>query len=227
VVAACLLLAFAGVGASWLYQRWATHDQLACQNNLQRWYMALTSYADDHGGALPKVDAQPPLDRAGIIVVMLPDTGFSVTCPANGQRGPCRLSLAEVKEMEATDPEEFQSLVRSLAGCYAYSLGYRERIGDQDCHFGLRMESGAETPLMADRPLFDEGGIAAFANSPNHASRGQNVLFVGGQVRFCPEPYVNGDDIYHNRANRVAAGLDRFDAVLGASNSCPYPANEQ
>src|SRR5439155_3615857 len=77
-VAACLLLAFAGIGSSLLYQRWIAQDQLACQYNLERWYLALTSYAGDHGGALPKVDAQPPLDRAGIIVVMLPDTGFSV-----------------------------------------------------------------------------------------------------------------------------------------------------
>jgi hypothetical protein len=226
IVAAGLFLTLGGLGAHWLYQRWIAQDQLACQNNLERWYVALTSYANQNGGALPKIEAQPPKNRAGLVVVMLPDTGFSVTCSANAPRSPRRLSLDDVIEMEKTKPEEFESLIRDLAGCYAYTLGYQEEVGGQPCHFGLRLDSGAETPVMADRPTFSDGGVA-FANSPNHGGRGQNVLFVGGQVRFYKEPLVNGDDIYHNRENRVAAGIGISDVVLGASGACPYSTNDQ
>jgi hypothetical protein len=226
IVAACLLLTLGGVGAPFLYQRWIAQDQLACQNNLRSWYVALTSYADQNAGALPKIEAQPPKNRAGLVVAMLPDTGFSVTCPAKGQRGPRHLTLDDLIQMETTQPQEFETLIRDLSGSYAYSLGYQEPVDGQPWHFGLRLDSGAETPVMADRPPFSDVSVEN-TNSPNHGGRGQNVLFVGGQVRFYKEPYVNGDDIYHNRNHRVAAGLDRNDAVLGASGACPYSPNEQ
>jgi hypothetical protein len=226
-VAACLLVVLAGIGSAWVYRSWSTYQQIACQNNLKQFYIALRSYADQHDGALPKVQAQPPGNVAGIFVVMIPDTDFSVTCPANGKRGPCRMTLVEIERMQTQHPDEFQTLARNLSGCYAYSLGYHERIGDQECHFGLTMDSGAETPIMADRPPFDGNTGDAFGNSLNHGGKGQNVLFIGGQVRFCTEPIVNGDDIYYNRANRVAAGLDCHDVVLGASNATPYPPDDQ
>jgi hypothetical protein len=226
VVAACLFLMISGLAAHWVYQRSLAQDQLACQHNLQRWFVALTSYADHNGGALPKIEAQPPKNRAGLVTVMVPDTGFSVSCSASGQRGPCHLSLEEVVDMEATKPEEFESLIRDLSGCYAYTLGYEEKVDGKPRLFGFRLDSGAETPIMADRPPPEDAGITN-ANSPNHGGRGQNVLFVGGQVRFLTEARVNGDDIYHNRANQVGAGKDRLDIVLGASHACPYSPNDQ
>jgi hypothetical protein len=227
VVAACLFLVLSGLGAHWVYQQWMAQDQVSCQNNLERWYMALTSYADQNGGALPKIEAQPPKNHAGLVTVMVPDTGFSVTCSANEKRGPSRLSLQEIVDLEAVKPEEYQNLIRELSGCYAYTLGYEEWFDGKPKLIGLRLDSGADTPIMADRPPLEDVGIFA-PNSPNHGGRGQNVLFVGGQVRFLKEPKVNGDDdIYHNRDNLIGAGKDRLDVVLGASNSCPYSPNDQ
>jgi hypothetical protein len=223
IVAACLLVVLAGIGSAWVYRSWSTYQQIACQNNLKQFYVALRSYADHHDGALPKVEAEPPRNVAGIFVVMIPDTDFSVTCPANGKRGPCKMTLVEIETLQAQHPDEFQMLARNLSGCYAYTLGFQEQNG----HCGLTMDAGDETPIMADRPPYDGSTCNAFGNSLNHGGKGQNVLFLGGHARFYTQPVVMGDDIYHNRANRVAAGLDRNDAVLGASNAMPYPPDDQ
>ena len=227
IVAACLLLVLAGVGAPWIYRSWSLSQRVACQNNLSRFYVALSSYADHNNGALPKVEAQPPHNVAGIFVAMIPDTNFSVTCPANGNRPVARLTLDEIDRLQLQDPDEFQALAHNLSGCYAYTLGYHEVIDGQECHCGLTRDCGAEIPILADRPPFDGNYSGEFGNSLNHGGKGQNVLFMGGQVRFCKEPLVNGDDIYHNRAKRVAAGIGRYDVVLGASNAIPYPPDDQ
>ena len=74
---------------------------------------------------------------------------------------------------------------------------------------------------MADRP--HDGGRG---NSPNHGGAGQNVLYIGGQVRWCvgPNVGVGRDDIYLNLNNRVLAGEQHFDSVLGPSDATPCPA---
>ena len=61
------------------------------------------------------------------------------------------------------------------------------------------------------------------ANSDNHGRRGQNVLFVGGAVRWCVTRDVGPscDDIFLNRNNEVAAGLCHEDVVLGAGDASP------
>jgi hypothetical protein len=226
VAAACLLLFLTGLGVVGVKRAWNVNNQASCQDNLRKFYLALTSYADDHDGQFPKVDEQPPHNIAGVFVLMVPDTGFTVNCPANGQRGRSQMTLAEFDAMRMERPEDFESLARGLSGCYAYTLGYCEPVDGRECHFGLRMDSGTETPILADRPPYGEDLTVLAGNSYNHGRKGQNVLFVGGQVRFCTEPIVAGDDIYHNRAYRVAAGLNRFDTVLGQSNACPYPPEE-
>jgi hypothetical protein len=225
-VAACLLLLIGGIGVAYLYRVWSTANQVACQQNLSQFYVALRSYADYHDDKLPKISAQPPGNVAGIFVVMIPDTDFSVTCPANGKRHRSNLSFDEVEQMQTDHPDEFQNVARSLSGCYAYSLGYTVRVGDQDCHCGLTMDAGDNTPIMADRPPIDGNRGDSFGNSLNHNGKGQNVLFLGGNVRFCTETVVNGDDIFHNSRGFVAAGEGRDDTVLGVSNAIPYPPDD-
>jgi hypothetical protein len=48
---------------------------------------------------------------------------------------------------------------------------------------------------------------------------------MDGHFKFCTTPTVgvSGDDIYVNRSNRAAAGMDLLDTVLGASGFHPYP----
>src|SRR5262249_7152633 len=144
--------------------------------------------------------AHPPRNVAGIFVPILNDAGFlsptvSVSCttPTVPVRSP---SLVELEEMRRDRPDEFDSLIHNLAGCYAYSLGY----GTPDCHSGLRSDEAERLPLMADRPAYREGRVAP-GNSPNHGFNGQNVLFVDGSVEFATARNVgvNRDDIFVNQ----------------------------
>ena len=221
LVAAVLIAALtAGLCASWLARQWRDYQVLACQNNLRQFWAALQVYADGRpDAAFPRVEAEPPRNFAGVYVPVLADAGalgvdVTVSCPAQGRRPPAPCALADLDEASRSRPDEFQVMTRDLGGDYAYSLGYRE--GDDLT--GLRRDSGDLLPVMADRPR-----AAGQGNSPNHDGAGQNVLYIGGQVRWCVEPNVGvgRDDIYRNLQNRVLAGECRFDSVLGASDASP------
>ena len=123
--------------------------------------------------------------------------------------------------MHDRQPEKYEQVVRGLWGCYAYSLGYR--VPDEDGgHFsGLVRGLDDGLPIMADRPPFTETNASDLGNSPNHGRRGQNVLYIGGHVRFLTGRTIGPDDIYRNNNNEVGAGLNRQDTVLGASWACP------
>jgi hypothetical protein len=58
-------------------------------------------------------------------------------------------------------------------------------------------------------------------SSANHG--GQNVLYIGGNVRFHKTPAAGRDQdhIFMNRLHQVAAGVDRDDTVLGLSADRP------
>jgi hypothetical protein len=211
------------------------YNKLACQNNLRIFHQALVGYSDQHN-RLPEVQARPPRNFAGVFVPLLNDAGLlpsnlSVACPNNGRRPPKDITMKMLDAMEASNPEEYEATIRSLAGCYAYSLGYLDSNGhlqpirpheDNDC-----------LPIMADRPPFEQKASVGpvTGNSQNHrisSRRGQNVLFLGGHVVFATTRNVgvDGDDIYLNRQNFPFAGTDRFDAVLGASDWRPMKPEE-
>jgi hypothetical protein len=91
-----------------------------------------------------------------------------------------------------------------------------------------RNETNDRRSVLADRPPFeqqDQSGSFA-GNSRNHGGKGQNVLFIGGNVMFAKkrdELAVGGKDIYLNMQHRPEAGLNPDDTVLGASGFTPYP----
>lgn len=120
------------------------------------------------------------------------------------------LSSSAYLECPAAGPNE-------LAG-YAYTLGYRDESNQLN---GLRRDlpllGNDLLPIAADRPALGR-------TSPNPSHRyGQNVLYVGGNVRFCTTSNVGvaGDDIYLNQARQVRAGLRLWDSVLGVSGDQP------
>lgn len=92
---------------------------------------------------------------------------------------------------------------------YHYTLGYRSGSGSV---VGPRWGDPDGTPLTADPPV---------GRSPHR--NGQNVLYAGGRVLFATAPTAGllGDDIYHNVAGVVRAGLHQTDAVLGGPTDCP------
>jgi prepilin-type processing-associated H-X9-DG protein len=222
LVAAVLLFACLGMGASLLPGLWQRQQIYACQNNLRLFGQALAAYSQNHAHQFPKVEAGPPRNVAGIFVPMLHDAGVlqgdvTVSCPSSGSRQVPSLTLAQLEELRQEQPAAFRDVVRRLAGCYAYTLGY----GCPEDHHGLHDTDDDHLPLLADRPADGVGD----GNSPNHGGLGQNVLYIDGHVRFCTSRSagVNGDDIFLNQDRKVGAGCNPLDSVLGASAATPYP----
>jgi prepilin-type processing-associated H-X9-DG protein len=229
LVAAVVLFAALGLGVTFLPGMWQRQQIYACQNNLRRFGTALAAYSMHHDHAFPKVEAEPPHNVAGIFVPILRENGLlpgevTVSCPANGNRPPPTESLADLDELCQHQPSQFREVVRRLAGCYAYTLGYGDLPAN---HHGLRDDDGDGLPLLADRPDYTDGRLGT-GNSPNHGGLGQNVLYIDGHVRFSTnrKAGVNEDDIYVNQHGEVAAGRSRLDSVLGASAATPFPPGD-
>jgi prepilin-type processing-associated H-X9-DG protein len=182
-------------------------------------HQALQAVGEDKKPIFPNGADQPtPRDVAGMVVPILIAEGclpedITVRCPGNGPPIRCPKKLDELANMPA---DQFQRLAPRLSCCYAYSLGYRN---------GRNVEPVAPdspVPIMADRPPFREGPPGPDGNSPNHGGAGQNVLFTDGHVGYLTGNTLNGKSFYLNREGRVAAGVDRNDAVVGLSESGPW-----
>ena len=222
VVAAVLFLSVLGIGVPALSR---IRDRsgpaiVECQNNLRVFHIALQTYYDQHR-KFPSVAAERPRDAAGVLVPLLASSGVlpnpgEVRCPGNPVAISCGLSLDQVR---ALSPEDFFRKAGTLNPSFAYSLGHRDTEGN---YFGPTLPEGrlaSEFPLMADAPPPE----ALTGNSKNHGGRGQNVLFADGHVRFVTLRNVGfqKDDIFLNRAQKVAAGFDPCDSVLGYSAARP------
>ena len=217
LVAACVLLLAIGAGAPAIYRWHSQRGTVECQENLRQFFVALAAYRDGQG-QYPDLSKQAPRNVAGVVVPVLADAGvlapsFSVRCPAIGPHLGCTFTMPRLNAMSE---EDFQTQAPNLALCYAFALGYRGPAGDLH---GPWQTPGWAWPILADRPPSD----GTPGNSPNHGGTGQNVLFLDGHVRFVPGRTIGDpdDDIFLNRANTVAAGVDNRDVVLGASASRP------
>jgi hypothetical protein len=224
LVAASLFIAVLGVGVPGISQFRSFQDRKACANNLMQYHQVLTAYADGHDGNYPGFGLTPPHDVAGMYLPILQEAGFDLTkvktcCPAVRDGHYDGYTATNLRQQS---PEEFDKLAPKLSRCYAYSLGYRDPVNGQ--HMGLRRGQAGDLsndaiPIMADRPA----GIGDNrTNSDNHGG-GQNVLYMGGNVQFHTTPTINDDHIYRNKDGKVAAGHDRYDAVLGNSEDRPFP----
>jgi len=229
LVAAALLLALLSLVPPGVVKLQRTRDRLHCENNLRLFHQALSAYGDLNGNDFPKIDTTPPLHFAGSFVPQLHEAGVlgpdvSVRCAAADRQAPVRSTRRELQELRQTNRAAFERLVREMAGCYAYTLGYRDAEGNLH---GLRREPGTDLiPILADSPPFVQPFLPSEeVNSPNHGGAGQNVLHIGGHVSFCTQRRVGPDldDIYLNQNHQVAAGLSARDTVLGASAAQPGP----
>ena len=172
---------------------------VACQERLRSLYVALDGYSDTHGGRYPEVGTAA-VPRAGDFAAELVRGGqYDAATPAG-----CPADAAE------SNP-------------YAYTLGFHPTpfapvTGIRRA--GFASESGDFTPLAADLPTAAASPVGGPV-SPH--GRGQNVLFLGGTVRFTAVPTVGvrGDDIYRNDAGVVRAGLRSDDATLGRAADTP------
>jgi hypothetical protein len=200
LVAACLSILVGGIltaGIAYLHHQ---KQVMACADHMRQFHQALATYADTHAGCLPQVQDIEPDNRADCFGPILREAGLL----------PADLRAACPAARPGSGPVG-----------YAYTLGYRGSDGEL---VGLRVDdssnlAGVFLPVLADRPS-QSGG--ARGNTPDHR-RGQNVLYLGGHVRFCTNTQagVEGDDIYVNHEGRVAAGLGRYDTVLGVGPDQP------
>jgi hypothetical protein len=224
LVAASLLFICVGLLLPWLAHAHHVRDIVACKANLSLLHKALIAYSDQHNQELPRVEEMPPQNFAGVFVPVLYDEGYlrgvTMDCPATGHRAPTPVTVKYLKDLYVRDRREFERYVRDLGGCYAYSLGYRDRGGQLQ---GVRCGADQKNdllPIMADRPPFDRGDAPDLleANSENHGGDGQNVLHLGGDVSFYKTRYTQrGDDIYLNNKGCLEPGENNLDAVLAAS----------
>lgn len=170
-------------------------DLAACQDQMRQMYGAFEEYADLHDGKYPQIGEKPPYLTAGSYLPILRDSG---TLPSNA-----------IYSCPAAQP--------NYPAGYAYSLGYRDQ---NEQIVGLRHEDSEVTDnlaVLADRPAPERVGP-----NPDHGY-GQNVLYMGGNVRFSTTTLAgpNGDDIYRNKIGMVAAGRSRDDVVLGVGPDVP------
>lgn len=223
LVVSLIVLVALGMGLSGVARLRQSHEMLACQNNLRQFYAALKGYSERHHDQFPDIAhaAPPPRNIAGLVLPVLVSAGdwpseVSLRCPGNRTPPATPCTLQQVLHMSDA---EFEQQAGRLSPGYAYSLGYRDDAGQYHSpQFDPQLPLACY-PLMSDRPPAD----LALNNSLNHGGQGQNVLFLDGHVRFCTHRQVGvaGDDIFVNRANVVAAGLDSLDAVLGSSDAQP------
>jgi hypothetical protein len=193
--------------------RWG-YRTAVCSSNLRELGVSLIRYASTHG-AYPFAGDSPSAPYAGSYASDLVRRGFLddprlLDCPVDGPNAQLA-ALPSFTEMARRGDADGANVEALRHGDYAYNIGYRDGAPPK----ALPASLSSFVPLLADRPASDDTGHALHGNSPNHARRGQHVLSAGGDVRFHRLPNVAGDpDIYHNRLDVTAPGLDPRDFVL-------------
>lgn len=211
IVSGGLSIAMLLIGVAAVMSIRQTRDIQACQNNLRTMYNGISAYCDKNDNRCPQV---PPNSNMRDVLKNLNDEKLlgrdvSFSCPATGNAMP----RTEVNG---------KSFIPSAGAIeYSYCLGYRDEFGRLN---GLQRGNDSDYfPILSDAP--QRQGSQAL---PINHRRGQNVLFLGGNVRFCTTANVGlagangvGDDIYYNTLNEPKAGTHRWDSVLGRANEQP------
>jgi hypothetical protein len=195
-----------------------------CQNQLRLIGYGMQEYSNlqpDH--SFPGPEAEGPRSAAGVAAGMLVSNGLAkpqmFLCPAayrshNSVRLP-RMPLPE--ELDRATGKDLLAMQKAMGGDFGFNMGYTANGKLMRPTNSWREQYG----LAGDAPSNSQPRRA----SANHAGRGQNVVYEDGHVKFLRDvsKSVVLDDPFHNRDGWVAAGVDRDDAVLGASEDAPIP----
>ncbi|MFO0944640.1 MAG: hypothetical protein U1D30_01645 [Planctomycetota bacterium] len=220
IVAATLFGVAALLAIPALIQLRGDQERILCAEQFRRLGVALAMYAEQEHNQLPFVAESGPMNNAGVFAIqlkereLLPDAK-ALVCP--GANNSVVMVPDPKKWIDSSLPHfERDHFRRYMGGSYGYLLGYQ----DSGKHLGFSVQSTSQ-PVMSDRPPRAEEEIQ-FVNSPNHANRGQNVLYADGSVRWLPRPQYGKDQLFRNDNGDVGAGLHCTDAVIGVSESTPY-----
>jgi hypothetical protein len=194
-------------------------DVAGCTYNLQQLGRALWQYGsrNQHYPFGPEQDRNAP---AGSFVALLHDSGLlseadlhALDCPCagtnHGRRRPL-MDFRSVCRLHAKNPE----LVRDvIASDYAYNVGHYQPASGQVVPVAARYS--AHLPLLADQPPHENFRALLPGNSPNHAGRGQNVLYSDLHVGWHNTRRLGrDDDMFLNDDHQLAPGLDDDDTAL-------------
>jgi len=169
-------------------------DVQTCANNMRVINTGLNTWCDLHGDRYPQVN---PNEDVRTAFERIQRDGVLpanlLYCPGSG----------------------YDRSAPTMPIDYAYTLGYRDHNGDL---VGVTRNESDQFAILADAP--ERRGNTTI---PLNHRKGQNVLFKGGNVRFCTNPNVGpeGDDIYFNTIQEPHAGTQCFDVALGKSNDQP------
>ena len=199
--------------------------RVVCENNMQRFFVALNQYADDHGNFLPCAN---PQDYAGSLVIRLVNEGYAapqemaqwILCPSSSlaekvRRGEAKIQIPLIFNVKAIAEPLPARLCRMASGSYAFRLGY---VDNEKYHW-IRNNGSDYEPFMSDEPDFAIAGL----RSANHGGYGQNVLYLSGRVAFQTTSTVRGRNEYMflNWNGMPAAGLGPGDVVLVRGDRTP------
>lgn len=168
---------------------------LACQDNLRQFHHGLVGYSATNNNHFPQVKDDEQVVAVGQVMV---HQGYVAPAVMN-----CPVSAAANQASPI------------VLASYAYTLGYRD---GQELR-GLTLDGQSDLlPILADAPQRQDKETL-----PVNHRYGQNVLYVGGYVRFCSTPNVGvgNDNIFCNSDGKVGAGLTRWDSVLGRAEDRP------
>ncbi len=194
-------------------------NQAGCVFNLSQLGNSLAQYATLQR-FLPHPPEQRPDTHAGMFAVMLHDAGVLpnlsvLDCPCNGACPHVTSmkdleSFEQIEKIRRSDPLRYGQM---LGWDYAYNVGYRHASGHLQ---PLEVISSARVPVIADQPGHDDYRTIHAGNSPNHAGRGQNVLFGDGSVGWYRSRLISphDPDLFLNNDHQPRPGVHPLDSVL-------------
>jgi len=219
IVTACIGIVFSGLVVAGLGRTRHHMGVVACQQNLSTLHKSLVSYSDTHEGRFPQVGTEAYPTAGHFSAALAKEhadptkSGFTWHDPAEAHPDPML-----VDAVRNGWKDEVPSKVQ-----YAYSLGH---LGPDGKLMGLR-HHGGDGPSGDFQPIAGDLPSAAVSPAPGAHSphrNGQNVLYVGGHVRFDARANLGlgGDDVYRNQSGIVAAGDRADDCVLGRPGDKPF-----
>jgi hypothetical protein len=212
-----------------------------CQERQQQLYVLSLAFAENHFGLLPPIR---PNENAGMFPARLIHTGIAepqelavlLICPASQVANDLRAKRAEFKIPDRTtlvnmDAEQLMKVTAVMSPCFAYRFPHKS--GDGYAYLTIRPPrivddetANAEERRLAFQPLLsDNFGTAAPADGSGHRGAVIQMTGIDGSGRrFCAEGKLSlgfDDDLFHNDAGLIAAGMRPNDVVLGSSNAKP------
>lgn len=188
-------------------------QRVACGNNLAGIGRAVSAYASDHSGALPRVR-------------MIPGGKWLRFSDGNGPYSPnSRSPFLLLRFRYVLSPKQF--LCPSNRDAVVMKVENAHALADfpdpRNCSYDS-LNMGGPTPLLASaprqpymadaNPLFVNGRfhlVDPETHSPNHHKLGgQNVLFLDGSADWCVSPHYDhrGDNIWQAGSVRIYKGTE-------------------